>query len=302
MPIPWYTIKQAKTAAFQKQLRETGCYKSRYGERSVHLPSMVASPIFALMLSELIVTASVHARKPGFMNKEWSLFGMRVIVLVEKLGGYVEIDGFEKITRLGRPVVWVSNHVGSLETYMLPPILMSWPGLIIVLKEELASYPLFGAVVRGVDPIKVQRKSPVADLRKVLEDGKAGIDAGRSALIFPQGRRERLFNPASFNSLGTKLAQHAKAPVVPIAVATDFLRVGKKHRDLGMSVHPSSPVRISCGPIIPHDLHRDEIQSRCTGFISSKLAEWEKLDKRKMLADPEMTAAPETAETPALVK
>ncbi len=302
MPIPWYNIKQAKTAAFQKQLRETGGYKSPDGQRRVHLPSIVASPIFAMMMSELMVTASVHARRPGFMNKEWSLFGMRVIVLVEKLGGYVEIDGFEKITKLGRPVVWVSNHVSSLETYMFPPIMMSWPGLIIVLKEELASYPLFGAVVRGVDPIRIQRKSPVADLRKVLEDGKAGIEAGRSALIFPQGRRERLFDPASFNTLGTKLAQYAKAPIVPVAVATDFLRIGKKYRDLGMSVHPSSPVRISCGPIIPHDLHRDEIQSRCTDFISTKLAEWEKIDKRKMLVDTKAIAALETTKTPALSK
>lgn len=278
---------------FQRQLYETGCYKSPGGQKKRHLPSFIATAVFNTFMAEIFLTGSRQAKRPNFMNCEWSVFGHRVTKLVEKLGGYIEIDGFEGIKDLNRPVVWVANHMSSLETYMLPPMLMTWPGLIIVLKEELAHYPLFGNVVKAVYPIRIERKSPVEDLRKVLNEGKAGIEAGRSALIFPQGKRERLFNPAEFNTLGTKLAQHAKAPVVPIAVMTDFMRIGKKHRDLGTTIHPSSPVRFSCGPVIPHDLPRNEVQARSVEFISSKLAEWEKLDDRKMLAHPPEDAKPE---------
>ncbi len=221
------------------------------------------------------------------MEKEWSDFGLRVLRLVERIGGYVSIEGFEHIKDVGSPVIWVSNHVSSLETYLFPAILMSWPGLIIVLKESLVRYPLFGSVVRSVDPIRVQRKNAIEDLRKVLHDGTAGIQAGRSALIFPQGARRRNFDPTTFNTLGTKLALRAKVPVVPIAVSTDFLRIGKLHRDATSSVHPASPVRIACGPVIPYELGQAEVQRRSVDFIVSKLTQWQEEDKLPLLLSDE---------------
>ena len=273
-----------KAKDFQAQLRETGCYQSPGGRGKHPLPSFLATPLFSMFMAEIFVRGNIHSRRPGFMEKEWSEFGLRVVSLIERLGGYVEIEGFGAIKDLKTPVVWVCNHVSALETYLLPPILMSWPGLIIVLKESLVRYPLFGSVVRAVSPIRVERKNPIDDLRKVLTDGTAGIRAGRSALVFPQGTRYRQFDPASFNTLGTKLALHAKVPVVPIAVSTDFLRIGRKHRDLGTTVHPGSPVRIACGPVIPCDLKQSEIQNRCLEFITSKLAQWEVSDGLQLLA------------------
>ena len=272
-----------KTKDFQTQLRETGCYRSPKGCGRHPLPPFLATPLFSMFMAEIFVRGNIHSRRPGFMEKEWSEFGLRVVSLIERIGGSVEIEGFGEIKNLNTPVVWACNHVSALETYLLPPILMSWPGLIIVLKESLAHYPCFGAVVRAVSPIRVQRNNPIEDLRKVLNDGTAGIRAGRSALIFPQGTRYRQFDPASFNTLGAKLALHAKVPMVPIAVSTDFLRIGRKHRDLGATVHPASPVRISCGPVIPCDLKQSEIQNRCLDFITSKLAQWETADGLQLL-------------------
>ena len=273
-----------KAKDFQAQLRETGCYRSPEGHGKHPLPSFLATPLFNLFMAEIFVRGNIHSRRPGFMEKEWSEFGLRVVSLIERIGGSIEIEGFGEIKNLKTPVVWACNHVSSLETYLLPPILMSWPGLIIVLKESLTHYPFFGAVVRAVSPIRIQRNNPIEDLRKVLTDGTAGIRAGRSALIFPQGTRYRQFNPASFNTLGAKLAIHAKVPVIPIAVSTDFLRIGRKYRDIGTTVHPSSPVRISCGPVIPCGLTQSEIQNRCLDFITSKLAQWEVSDGLQLLA------------------
>ncbi|MGI5870250.1 MAG: lysophospholipid acyltransferase family protein [Kiritimatiellia bacterium] len=271
--------------SFQAQLRETGHYASPRGIRRHPLPSFLATPLFGLSMGPIFVRGYFHSKRPRFMEEKWSEFGFYVYRLVERLGGYIEIEGFQEISDLRQNVVWVSNHVSSLETYMLPPLLMTWPGLNIVLKESLAHYPLFGSVIRAVYPIRILRKNPIEDLRKVMREGAEGIHAGRSALIFPQGARYRQFDPATFNTLGTKLALHAKAPVVPIAVCTDFLRIGKKHRDLGSTIHPQSPVRIACGPILPPDLGQAEIQRRSVEFIVDKLAEWEKLDGRKLLVD-----------------
>ena len=272
-----------KTDAFQSQLRDAGFYRTPGSPEGSHLPSFLATPSFNLFMLEIFVRGNIQSKRPGFMEKEWSDFGLRVLRLVERVGGYVSIEGFEHIKDIGSPIVWVSNHVSSLETYLFPPIFMSWPGLIIVLKEPLTHYPLFGSVVRAVDPIKVQRKNAIEDLRKVLQEGTAGIKAGRSALIFPQGARYRNFDPVTFNTLGTKLALHAKVPVVPIAVSTDFLRIGKLHRDATASVHPASPVRIACGPVLPCELGQAEIQRRSLDFIVTKLAQWQQEDRLPLL-------------------
>lgn len=231
-----------------------------------------------MFMAEIFVRGNIHAQRPTFMEREWAAFGLRILKLAEFMGGKAIIEGFEHIKDIGSPVVWVSNHVSSLETYLFPPILMSWPGLIIVLKEPLAHYPLFGAVVRAVDPIRVERKTAIEDLRKVLTDGTAGIAAGRSALIFPQGARFRQFDPATFNTLGTKLALRANVPLVPIAISTDFIRIGKLHRDATATIRPSSPIRVACGPAIPCSLGQAEMQRQSVDFIVSKLAEWEKTD------------------------
>ena len=192
------------------------------------------------------------------------------------MGGKIRIDGFERIKEADMPVVWVSNHMSSLETYLLPSLLTTWSRLMVVLKEPLAHYPLFGRVVRAVDPIRLKRENAMDDLRKVMTEGSAGLKNGRSALIFPQGKRMRRFDPESFNSLGAKLAARAGVPVVPLAVCMDFLRVGEWQRDLFASVHIGSTVRISCGEPIPSDLPQGEIQARCRNFICAKLGEWQR--------------------------
>jgi 1-acyl-sn-glycerol-3-phosphate acyltransferase len=268
---------------FQNQIRENGSYKTAGKPPKLFLPSPIATPLFGVAMAGIYVMGNIYSKRPGFMNKEWAAFGLLVLRLIERLGGRVEIEGFEHIKNIGSPVVWASNHVSSLETYLLPPILMSWPGLIVVLKESLARYPLFGSVVRAVDPIRVQRENPIEDLRKVLTDGVAGIKAGRSALIFPQGARYRSFDPKTFNSMASKLALRAGAPLVPLAVSTDFLRIGKLHRDLTATTHPSSPVRISCGPVLPPSLSQAEMQRQTLDFITAKLSEWGEIDSLPLL-------------------
>ena len=263
------------TAKFHQTLKETGGYKTNSDKKRYPCPSWLATIFFNLSMARIFVMGYIYARRPNFMDKYWSEFGLMVYRLIERLGGTIEVKGFDKLNNHGKPVVFVCNHASSLETYLLPSILMAWPGLIIVLKESLAHYPFFGQVVRSVDPIRVFRKNALEDLRTVLNEGTEGIKKGRSALIFPQGARYRLFDAQTFNTLGVKLAKKADVDVVPIAVTTDFLRIGKKHRDLGMTVHPKSPVKIACGDIISKDLSPKEMNDKAIEFISNQLKEWE---------------------------
>ena len=268
---------------FHNQLREKGFYRTGGNPPKLNLPSLFATPVFGLMMLDAFIRAYKHSKRPSFMEKEWAAFGFRVMRMAERVGGRITFEGFEGIEK-DKPVVWAANHISSLETYILPPALAAWsPRIIIVLKESLAHYPLFGSVVRAVHPIRLLRQNPIEDLRKVLNDGVAALKEGRSALIFPQGARYRTFDPKTFNSMAAKLAIKADVPLMPIATSTDFLRIGKLHRDATMTVHPSSPIRFACGPVLPPSLGQAELQKRSIEFITAKLAEWQQTDKRQLL-------------------
>ncbi len=277
------SIRRLYTDKFHQLLRETGGYTTPQKGARRPWPSWLATIVFNLGMARIFIMGYIYAKRPKFMEEYWSEFGLMVYRLIERLGGKIEVSGFDKLNNHKKPVVFVCNHVSSLETYLLPSILMAWPGLIIVLKESLAHYPFFGQVVRSVDPIRVFRKNALEDLRTVLEAGTAGINNGRSALIFPQGARYRQFDPKTFNTLGVKLAKKAGVDIVPIAVSTDFLRIGKKHRDLGMTVHPKSPIKIACGDIIPGDLPPKEMNDKAIEFISTQLKKWESETGLKLL-------------------
>ena len=109
---------------------------------------------------------------------------------------------------------------------------------------------------------------------------------GARAVIGVTVKFDQCFDPATFRSLGTKLAQHARVPVVPFCVASDFLRIGEWNRDLFASVHAESPLRVACGEPIPWDLPAAELQRRQTDFLSATLARWQKLDGRTLLLPP----------------
>ena len=269
------SVRRLYTDKFHDVLKKTGGYKTPEKGARRPWPSWLATIAFNLSMARIFIMGYIYAGRPNFMNEYWSEFGLMVYRLVERLGGNIEIKGFDKLNEHKKPVVFVCNHVSSLETYLMPPILMAWPGLIIILKESLAHYPFFGRVVRSVDPIRVFRKNPLEDLRTVLSEGTEGIKNGRSALIFPQGARYRVFDAKSFNTLGVKLAKKAGVDIVPIAVLTDFCRIGKKQRDLGMTVHPKSPVKIACGEIISNELSPKEMNDKAIEFISNQLKEWE---------------------------
>ncbi len=248
------------------------------------MPGFLARSIFHLNVGLIFYKGYRLARDPEFEIRKWAQFCYLFHSLTEKLGGRIHVSGFDQLDKKDFPVVWVSNHVSSLETYLLPETLTIYSRLLIVLKESLAHYPCFGRVVRSLDPIRINRKSALEDLRKVLTDGQKGLEEGRSVLIFPQGQRTPYFDAARFNSMGTKLAQRAGVPVVPLAVRTDYLGLGRFIKELG-PVTPRNPVRIACGPLLPADMGPHEQHQACTDFISEKLAEWEREDGGTLLAN-----------------
>ena len=277
---------------FRDRLRGTGSYETPASNRA-RFPRFVEKRLFRLRMGRVYLHGWLRSKDPeAYVSRFWGPNGVEVLRAVERTGGRVAVEGFDRLRGAALPAVFVSNHVSSLETYLVAPLLLSFTTFTYVLKKSLLDYPVLGRVIRALDPVPIGRKSPMEDLRDVLTHGTETLRGGRSVLVFPQGTRQRLFDPATFNSIGAKLARRAGVPVVPLCLATDFLRIGEWQRDLFATVHPESTVRVACGEPVAPDVPQAEVQRRCLDFITSTLARWEKLDGRPMLAPTALLAPP----------
>lgn len=266
----------AAAARFHQQLRDTGAYRT-----DPATPRSTAGRLlgrfdtwFYLRLAGLLVEGHRVARRGDYDAPFWAAHSLSFLRLVEACGGIVDITGLDRVARLGRPSVIVANHMSMLEVLVLPAILTAVDRFAAVAKASLLEHRVVGTTVRSVGLIAVERRDPRADLRSVLEQGTRALGEGRSVLIFPQATRSAVFDPATFNSLGAKLARSAGAPLTPLALRTDFQRNGWPWKDLGR-LDRRRVVYFRFGtPQVVSGTGREE-NAAAAGFIAGALAEWE---------------------------
>jgi len=259
---------------FQKILREHGEYQTAIPQ-GAKPPSVswVNSLRYALTIIGLCSRCVVQEIFGKFDYEKWAAYTFSSVIFAEKIRGRLILEGFKERSEYDGPVVYVSNHMSTLETMVLPVTLLSFNELSIVLKDSLAKNPVIGAAFERLGCIGVTRKNARQDLQTVLKVGVDRIKSGRSVLLFPEGTRQDVFSAKKFNSLGAKLAHRAGVPVVPIAVKTDFLGTGKVIRDFG-AVDPSIPIHVACGPLLSPELGDKEMHARCVAFIEERLTSW----------------------------
>jgi len=194
---------------------------------------------------------------------------------VAQFGGGIDITHFERARGvLGKPAVYVANHLSPLETYLLPGILFSFGNMSVVAKTSLLKMPYLGDILRASRPIALERQEPKKDLLQVLEQGEVLLREGRAILLFPEGTRRDVFDPRRFNTLGEKLSSRAGVPLVPVAADTRFQSLGKGvFRDFG-PIRPNFNVRIECGEPVPPGLSAKERHAQCISFIRERLQAW----------------------------
>ena len=260
---------------FQEILRTTGHYETASASRTsdpVQI-SAINSFLYGFTIARIVYSCAFHHLFRKFNDESWAKICMASVAFAEKLGGVVTFEGFEQRAAYQGPVVYVANHMSTLETMVFPTTLLSFGRLAIVLKESLATMPLVGAAALHVGAISVTRTNAREDLKTVLEEGAKRLAGGSSVLLFPQGTRQAVFDGKKFNSLGSKLAERAVVPVVPLAVKTDFLQTGKWIKDLGKVDH-NKPIRFACGPVLPPELGARKSHEQSVAFIEGKIKEW----------------------------
>lgn len=230
-------------------------------------------PFYYFDVTHVVASANLHVRRGLFDRTMWARHGLRMLDAVERAGGKASLTGFDNIALAKLPVVYTSNHMSVVDTTILPASLLGFGDVTTVVKESLLTYPLFGRVMRAVEPISVTRRDPRDDLKEVLTRGEAFLRAGRSVLIFPQATREPGFAPSEFNSLGVKLARHAGVPVIPIALKTDFQGIGKRFRDFG-PVDRQKRLYIRVGRPLAVEGNGRATQEAIVSFITETVRSW----------------------------
>ncbi|MBA4388056.1 MAG: 1-acyl-sn-glycerol-3-phosphate acyltransferase [Verrucomicrobia bacterium] len=229
---------------------------------------------FYARLFQVIFGAFLKTRLFGYNYRHWANDSLFILAIVENCRVPVRVEGLKHLRGLKEPVVIVSNHMGMLETLFAGGITIpSGIKLNTVVKLSLVHYPVFGPVLGALDPITVGRTDPKEDLVHVLKKGAESIRQGRSVLLFPQATRSPVFGPARFNTLGIKLARNTGSRVMPLAVKTDFLGIGKRVRDLG-KISRDKPVFFRFGEPMALQGNGRETHEKTVQFISGCLREW----------------------------
>lgn len=220
-----------------------------------------------------IIRARSMALKGEYDRKAWSESSYRIFNLVENCGGKIHLRGLDNLRKCQGPVVFVSNHMSTLETFVFPCIIAPLMEVTYVVKRSLVDHPLFGPVMRSRNPIVVERTNPREDFQTVMTEGKKLLAQGTSIIVFPQSTRTVGLIPEEFNSMGIKLAKAAGVQVVPVAIKTNFWGNGKILKDVG-PVDRSQPVHMVFGePFAVQGSGKDE-HKRVVEFISDNLRQW----------------------------
>ena len=230
----------------------------------------------------LVLSCSNAARRSRFPDEAWNRSSWEVLDSMERHGARFDIEGWENVSALEAPVGFVSNHMSTTESMVLPALIRPHRPVTFVVKESLTRGRLFGPIMRSRDPVVVTRKDPRRDMVTVLEEGAKRLAAGISVVIFPEGTRQDEFRPANFNSLGVKLATKTGVKVVPIALRTDFWGNGKWFdfmKEWG-PLHRDRKLRFAFGPAIDPAIDARVAHRETVDFISGKMREWALLDGR----------------------
>ncbi|MDD4072459.1 MAG: lysophospholipid acyltransferase family protein [Desulfobacterales bacterium] len=259
---------------FEYILRTRFGYHSRPG--SYFLARNVrgwASFVFYARILKMILVDSFIAFTGRYNDKLWAASSRHTFRIVESAGGECHVSGLRELAGYRGPVVFIANHMSMLDTFFLPGLLLAFNKVTFVVKDSLLRYPVFGSIMRAVNPIAVTRKNPREDLKIVLSKGRDYISRGYSVAIFPQATRRATFETASFNSLGVKLARKAGVPVVPIALKTDFQSNGKIFKDVG-PVDPLKTIRFRFGKPMPVEGSGHATHLKVVAFIKDNLKRW----------------------------
>jgi len=176
--------------------------------------------VAVLVLAPILTIATSIAGLLGIMvfgmsavsAQRFPRFWAKLILMIS--GVTVTVKGGESLKN-GNPYIFAGNHQSQFDIFAVQGFLghdFRW-----LAKKELFDVPIFGAALRRVGNISVDRSHSRAAV-KSLDEAAQRIAAGTSVLIFPEGTRSKDGQLLPFKSGAMVLAIKAGVPVVPMAI------------------------------------------------------------------------------------
>lgn len=128
------------------------------------------------------------------------------------MGIKVKEIGLENYPK-GAVIVAVKHHCGWETTIFQGNL--DWA--CMVLKKELGNIPFFGAYVRRVDMILVDRDAGASALRDMLKKARMAKKKGKQIVIYPEGTRRGVHEPTEYQTGIYGIYSFLKIPVIPVA-------------------------------------------------------------------------------------
>jgi len=253
-------------------------YRSQNG-RTPFIKRLFPSNIFYTRLLHIFCRASRLAKQGKYDNTDCNRDTHQIFRCLEDVGIRFEIENMTAFKNLNTPCVFIGNHMSSLETFILPAILLPNRNVVCVVYKGILKWPVFKDILPSLNPIVVSKTSPREDLTHVLSKGHKSLKQDASVIVFPQGARMTEFRTEDFSSIGVKLAKHAEVPVIPIAIKSDaWGKDGFPITYFG-KIDPAKTVRISFGDPLYITGNGKQEHDLAVNFIQDKLTSWENGDK-----------------------
>ena len=117
---------------------------------------------FIFKYGTIVLRTRRQARAGIYDDVLWADSSHYIFRFLEKAGGRFQIEGMEHITESPEPVLFIGNHMSTLETMILPCMIAPKRKVTFVVKESLVKHPLFKDVM-----ISRQVSRECADLRDI---------------------------------------------------------------------------------------------------------------------------------------
>ena len=168
----------------------------------------------------------------------------------------------------GAPHIFVANHTSWFDVPALGSFL---PRAKFVAKAELFRIPVFGAAMRSVGMVPIQRTNRKAAFG-AYDEASRRIRDGNSVIVFPEGTRGDEYPLRPFKKGPFVLAIDAGAPVVPVLIygAREVIRRGSMLVHSGtIHVHLLEPVTVEGLEYDDRDALANSVRSRIAEALES---------------------------------
>jgi putative phosphoserine phosphatase / 1-acylglycerol-3-phosphate O-acyltransferase len=170
-----------------------------------------------------------------------------------------------------RPAVFVINHQSTLDGIVAMKLFRDGK-YTLVMKKEVANFPLFGQLFKLADPVFIDRQNTQSAI-EALQPAVERVKQGYSVCIAPEGHRSPGRTVQTFKKGAFRVAMAAHAPIVPVVIRN----AGDLMPRRSMLIRPGTVDVCVLPPISVEGWTHDDLDERIEGvrqLFTGTLENW----------------------------